>query len=139
MPRNPTKTPSAVSSLCSKEYLRMCCLSISMATEIALIMGCVPGSESLCECHSLTVIKCLLRFLNECGCACLVSVAAKNSRITPSIKVTKGETTKCIDDFREGIINVIVATSVIEEVSQCVVSLINSLGKFASLIFNTGI
>jgi ERCC4-related helicase len=42
-------------------------------------------------------------------------VASKNSRITPSLKVTPGEATKCIDDFRQGIINVIVATSVIEE------------------------
>jgi ERCC4-related helicase len=47
-----------------------------------------------------------------------VSVAAKNSRITPTIKVRQGEATKCIDDFREGTINVIVATSVIEEVSE---------------------
>ena len=47
-----------------------------------------------------------------------VSVAAKNSRITPTIKVRNGEATKCIDDFREGTINVIVATSVIEEVSE---------------------
>ena len=46
------------------------------------------------------------------------SVAAKNSRITPTIKVRPGEASKFIDDFREGSINVIVATSVIEEVSE---------------------
>ena len=42
-------------------------------------------------------------------------VAARNSRITPSIKVRSGEATKCIENFRDGVINVIVATSVIEE------------------------
>ncbi|KAL7541307.1 hypothetical protein ACHAXR_010799 [Thalassiosira sp. AJA248-18] len=42
-------------------------------------------------------------------------VAARNSRITPSVKVRAGEATKCINDFRDGSINVIVATSVIEE------------------------
>ena len=44
-------------------------------------------------------------------------VAARNSRITPSVKVRSGEATKTISDFRDGTINVIVATSVIEEVS----------------------
>jgi len=42
-------------------------------------------------------------------------VAARNSRITPSIKVRPGEASRCIDDFRRGSINLIVATSVIEE------------------------
>ena len=42
-------------------------------------------------------------------------VCARKSRITPSIKVGKGEATTCIDSFRDGIINIIVATSVIEE------------------------
>jgi len=45
-------------------------------------------------------------------------VAARNSRITPSIKVRPGEATKCIDDFRDGSINIIIATSVIEEVND---------------------
>ncbi|KAL3826330.1 hypothetical protein ACHAXA_003654 [Cyclostephanos tholiformis] len=84
----PTKAPSIVSSLYSKKYLHMFCLGISMATIFALIMY---------------------------GCAYSISVAAKNSRITPTIKATKGEITKCIDDFRERKINVMVATSVIEE------------------------
>eukprot|EP01082_Thalassiosira_pseudonana_P009278 g8229.t1 g8229 contig29:45842-48019(-) len=42
-------------------------------------------------------------------------VAARNSRITPSIKVTPGEASNCVVGFRSGEINVIVATSVIEE------------------------
>ena len=42
-------------------------------------------------------------------------VAARNSRITPSIKVRPGEATKTINEFRDGTINIIVATSVIEE------------------------
>lgn len=46
------------------------------------------------------------------------SVAARNSRITPSIKVRPGDATKCVEDFRMGKINVLVATSVIEEVSD---------------------
>lgn len=45
------------------------------------------------------------------------SVAARNSRITPSIKVTPGEAINCVVGFRSGEINVIVATSVIEEAS----------------------
>lgn len=48
----------------------------------------------------------------------LASVAARNSRITPSVKVRAGEANKCISEFRDGSINVIVATSVIEEVSD---------------------
>ena len=43
------------------------------------------------------------------------SVAARNSKITPSVKVRPGEATKCIDEFRDGTINVLVSTSVIEE------------------------
>lgn len=42
-------------------------------------------------------------------------VAAMNSRITPSIKMRSGDAAKTIADFREGDINVIIATSVIEE------------------------
>ena len=42
-------------------------------------------------------------------------VCARKSRITPSIKVSSGQATTCIDSFRDGSINIIVATSVIEE------------------------
>ena len=42
-------------------------------------------------------------------------VCARKSRITPSIKVRSGEATNCIESFRDGSINIIVATSVIEE------------------------
>ncbi|KAL7551208.1 hypothetical protein ACHAWF_014400 [Thalassiosira exigua] len=42
-------------------------------------------------------------------------VAARNSRITPSIKVRPGDAAKCVADFRDGTINLIVATAVIEE------------------------
>jgi hypothetical protein len=45
------------------------------------------------------------------------SVTARNARISPSIKVTPGEATKRIEKFRTGEINLIIATSVIEEVS----------------------
>ena len=44
-------------------------------------------------------------------------VAAKKSPITPSIKVTPGDASRCIDNFRSGDINILVATAVIEEVS----------------------
>lgn len=44
-------------------------------------------------------------------------VAARKSRITPSIKLTPGEASRCIEQFRSGDINVLVATAVIEEVS----------------------
>ena len=47
--------------------------------------------------------------------ASLSSVAARNARITPSIKVRPGEATKCIEEFRDGTINILVSTSVIEE------------------------
>jgi len=42
-------------------------------------------------------------------------VTARNSKITPSIKMTPSEATRRIEKFRKGDINVIVATSVIEE------------------------
>lgn len=45
-------------------------------------------------------------------------VAARESKITPSIKMTKSAATQTILDFRSNVINVIVATSVIEEVIQ---------------------
>ena len=44
-------------------------------------------------------------------------VAAKKSKITPSIKVTPGDASRCIEQFRSGDINILVATAVIEEVS----------------------
>jgi len=62
----------------------------------------------------------LSQYLNN-NCKCIDHglhvgyVAARNSRITPSVKVRPGEATKCINDFRDGKINVIVSTSVIEE------------------------
>jgi len=43
-------------------------------------------------------------------------VAARKSKITPSIKVTSGDATRCIEQFRSGDINILVATAVIEEV-----------------------
>lgn len=46
------------------------------------------------------------------------SVAARNSRITPSIKVSSSEATNCIEKFRQGEINVMVATAVIEGLYQ---------------------
>lgn len=42
-------------------------------------------------------------------------MCARNSKLSPSIKVTPGEATKRIEKFRTGEINLIVATSVIEE------------------------
>jgi len=42
-------------------------------------------------------------------------VCARKSRITPSIRVRSGEATNCIESFRDGSVNIIVATSVIEE------------------------
>ncbi len=44
-------------------------------------------------------------------------VAARKSKITPSIKVTPGDASRCIEQFRSGDINILVATAVIEEVS----------------------
>lgn len=43
-------------------------------------------------------------------------VAARKSKITPSIRVTSGDATRVIEQFRSGDINVLVATAVIEEV-----------------------
>lgn len=43
-------------------------------------------------------------------------VAARKSKITPSIKVTPGDASRCIEQFRSGDINILVATAVIEEV-----------------------
>jgi len=45
-------------------------------------------------------------------------VAARNSKITPSISVTRSAASDTIQKFRSNEINVIVATSVIEEVRQ---------------------
>jgi ERCC4-related helicase len=50
-------------------------------------------------------------------------VAARKSKITPSIKVTPGDASRCIEQFRSGDINVLVATSVIEEVSFATLNL----------------
>lgn len=50
-------------------------------------------------------------------------VAARESKITPSIIMTKVIVKRTIDDFRSGRINIIVATSVIEEVSILVIVL----------------
>lgn len=44
-------------------------------------------------------------------------LAAKKSPITPSIKVTSGDASRCIEKFRSGDINILVSTAVIEEVS----------------------
>ena len=60
----------------------------------------------------------VLMLIHLIGLCSSISVAARNSRITPSVKVRPGDATKCIDDFRDGRINLIVATSVIEEVSD---------------------
>lgn len=43
-------------------------------------------------------------------------VAARKSKITPSIKVTPGDASRCIEQFRSGDVNILVATAVIEEV-----------------------
>lgn len=50
-------------------------------------------------------------------------VAARESKITPSIIMTKVIVKRTIDDFRSGRINIVVATSVIEEVSILVIVL----------------
>lgn len=51
-------------------------------------------------------------------------VASRGSKISASIKVTKGAVSKTIRDFRDGKLNVLVATSVIEEVSEIAISVI---------------
>ena len=43
-------------------------------------------------------------------------VAARNSNIAPGISVTRGRASEAIQDFRSGTVNVLVATSVLEEV-----------------------
>jgi len=43
------------------------------------------------------------------------SVAARRSKITPSIKVSSFDVAESIEGFRNGSINLIVTTSVIEE------------------------
>lgn len=48
----------------------------------------------------------------------IYSVTARNARISPSIKETPGETAKRIERFRIGEVNLLIATSVIEEVGQ---------------------
>ena len=45
-------------------------------------------------------------------------VTARNSRITPSIKVNKTMAANTIQAFRDGTVDVLVATSVIEEVRR---------------------
>jgi ERCC4-related helicase len=44
-------------------------------------------------------------------------IAAKGSKITPSLKVTPTHTKTALQNFRDGVINILIATSVAEEVS----------------------
>ena len=54
-------------------------------------------------------------------------MTARNARISPSIKETGGETTNRIERFRNGEINLLIATSVIEEVGYKSFDLTSSL------------